>query len=245
MEHEEILASIENEIVSNYGYEINSMMEALDLSLQIFKGNYAEAKRAYDFLKLPEILLTIFQPQNKAAMMLYLCEVYRTFFNFETSAASLIDHSRVFIKKHEVKNDSFFYEYDNMITKKFINNPLSKFVKDMRNYVTHKGYPPMSLSFSLPGNKEHEYLLASSLLLEWDGWTEKSREYINSQGNEIHLYSVVEEYYKVVDDFYKWMFTRLREIHVTDYAAVNALIKKRNDFLDYRSSHPVPKDKDK
>lgn len=243
MKYEETLASIENEITSSFGYEINSMMEAIDLSLQIFKRNYGEAKRAYDFLKSPEISLTIFQPQNKAVMLLYLVEVYRTFFNFEASAASLIEHSRVFIEKHKTTNASFCQEYEIKKAETFINNPLSKFVKDMRNYVTHKGYPQMSLSVPLLEKRVHEYLLKSSLLLEWDGWTAKSKEYIKSQGDEMSLYPVIEEYYKLVDGFYKWMFERLREIHVSDYAEVNALIKKRNDFLDYMSKLPVSRDK--
>jgi hypothetical protein len=228
------LASIENEITSSSGYSINSMMEALDLSLQIFIRNYGDAKRAYDFLKDPAISLRIFQPQNKVALMLYLIEIYRTFFNFEASAASLIDHSRVFINKYEEKNTTFCREYQNKIEADFISNPLAKFIKDIRNFVVHKGYPIMNLNFPLVGNRVYEYLLNSSSLLEWDGWTSKAREYINSQGETIRLYSVIEEYYKLVDGFYSWMYVKLKEIHAQDFSEVNALITKRNEFLGFK-----------
>lgn len=229
------LAAIEDEITASFGYLINSMMEALDLSLQIFKRNFSDTKRAYDFLKDPAISLRIFQTENKAALQLYLIEVYRTFFNFEASAASLVDHSRAFINKYEEKNAAFYHAYQDKVEADFLNNPLAKFVKDIRNYVVHKGYPVMDLSFPLVGNRVHEYLLNSSSLLEWDSWTSKAREYIKSQGEVVRLYSVIEEYFQLVDSFYTWMFTNLKEIHTKYFFDVNALISKRNEFLELKS----------
>lgn len=229
------LESIENEIISCKGYQINGMMEALDLSLQIFKRNFAEAKSAYDFLKRPEIYLTIFQPQNKSALTLYILEVFRTFFNFEASAASLVDHSRCFKDKYETQNETFCRKYQCKVDEDFTNNPLAKFVKDIRNYVIHKGYPGLSLNVPLLHDRPHEYLLNTESLLEWDGWTTKSKQYIHDQGEIIELFAVLESYYKMVSDFYTWMFAELKTIHEDDYREVNLLIKKRNAFLDSNS----------
>lgn len=230
----ESLESIERSIKACKGYTIYSMMEALDMSYHIFTANYQDIQNKFKAIELPDFRLHIFQEENKTACTRYTFEIYRSFFNFEAAAVSLVDHSRYFINKYETHNKPFRTEYDQQTDKCFIQNPLIIFIQGLRNYVIHRSYPQIELTSSLTGIAKNQFLLNKEEISAWGGWSLKAKELLNSSENSIPLDKAITDYYIVIKNFYDWLFKRLKEIHNVDFQEVNSLVRERNELCGFQ-----------
>ena len=152
-------------------------------------------------------------------------EIYRTFTNFESSAVSLIDHSRNFVKK-DIK-DTIKNKYENKKHEHFVKNYLASFVKDLRNYLIHREYPNIKISTHLTDGN-NEFTIEKAELMKWSGWTSNSKSFFAEQSEDISVVLIVETYYNLVVEFYEWLFNELQTEYKEEYAEVNKLIKQFN-----------------
>lgn len=218
---------MEKQIYSTEGYKINSIMRALDMSIQIFKKNYQEFFNLIKTFDNPVYNLFFWGDGQDSKQMRvdFQIEIYRTFTNFESSAASLIDHSRNFVKK-DIK-DTIKDKYENKKNEYFVKNKLASFVKDLRNYLIHREYPNIKISTQFTDGN-NEFTIEKAELMKWSGWTSNSKSFFAEQSEEISVVLIVETYYKLVVEFYEWLFNELREEYKEEYAEVNKLIKQFN-----------------
>lgn len=154
----------------------------------------------------------------------YQVEIYRNFTNLESSAAALIDHSRYFIKA-DIK-DTIKIAYEQKKSECFVTNRLACFIKNLRNYLLHRGYPNISITTDL--NSNTSFTMNKSELMEWKDWSSKSKDYLNEQGDTISVVSITVDYYRIVVDFYEWFFNELRAAYKAEYEEVNGLIQLYN-----------------
>lgn len=216
---------MEKQIISTKGFKINAIMQALDMSLQIFKRNYNEISKLIKDFDFPLYNLIFWSEKNKYMRIEFQIELYRTFVNFESASASLIDHSRNFSKK-DIK-DGIKDKYAEKVKEYFADNGLANFIKDFRNYLLHKEYPNIEISTELSNNKNYIYFNKDELEI-WDGWKSKSKIFLKEQDRNLSIEMLVDDYYKLVVEFYEWLFDELRKEYKDEYEEVNTLIKRFN-----------------
>ena len=67
-------------------------------------------------------------------------EVSRRVHNFVAAALTLVEHTRVFMRKHYA-NTSVLARFEGKISAELDNEPVVKFVQNLRNFMLHKGLP--------------------------------------------------------------------------------------------------------
>jgi hypothetical protein len=66
-------------------------------------------------------------------------------------------------------------------------------------------------------------------LREWEHWSEKGREYLDTLEGKVKLADVVGEYATIVSRFYQWFVLRQSELHREVLGELEALEGKRRD----------------
>jgi hypothetical protein len=121
------------------------------------------------------------------------------------------------------KNSEFINEYQERIDDSFTNDPISVFVKDLRNYTLHCSLPATFSQIQLsqdPQTKQQittsRALLDKESLLHGYRWEPASKEYLAEAPNEIDLLDLISKHHNKFVQFYDWLINRLKVIHVTE-----------------------------
>ncbi|WP_292427276.1 hypothetical protein [Mesorhizobium sp.] len=179
----------------------------------------------------PDQGLSLMSEGNREAGQQAHRELSRHIHNFVASARTLVDHTRVFIKEY-YSQSSVLTQYKDQVSLIFSNDPNSKFVHDLRNYMLHKGLPgsQMFLSFhrdpdnqSDAGKIEAGIRLDATSLLEWSGWTAPARLYLETVGKHLDVHQFVESYLVRVNRFHSWLDMTLRKHHQDDLRQLEEL----------------------
>lgn len=206
------------------------------LSYFVFEDNTAELRRVLDFHGDLKQNLPLFDTDNRDSLDALQREIGRLLHNFVASANTLIDTTRRLYEKYE---NGAFPDYQTKIDSEFVTDPLSRFVKGLRNYAVHYEAPPLisKISFSIGenGNLKSQIVLPSKKLLGFK-WDAEAKRYITDCGEEIVLDSVVNDYYHKVSNFYNWFYRRLNEIHEPDLSRINA---KKEELKGAYIKHPA------
>lgn len=204
-----------NELVSCEGWKAINRMGALAEMHNILSRNYTDLTNHIKALSYtpPDRQEIIFDPLD------YLKQYI---FNFFMATAALRDNCRYVMGFY--KNSSFKKEYDEKI--KIFHCDLVRFVDDLRNYHAHikpalptvvkdKNFPPLwNIVF-----------ITADLLKTPKEWSAAAKNYMKAQGNEIRIYDVCLEYYKLIDQFYYWLYKALKEYHQKDFEERTTIIE--------------------
>lgn len=198
-------------------------IDQFSLSLQIFKGNTQDLLKPLKAAQKSEVALPLGAAKNRHLLDGFLQDLARRIHNFVSAALSLVDHARRFVDKH-YEAHSFSKEYNEQISKRFIDDPTCQFVQGLRNYMLHRKIPNVSFITKIVvggENFEHTLNLDRDELIDWEKWSGPARRFLQETKREINLYQIVTEYAAKIEDFYAWFYRRLREIHEPDLRVVN------------------------
>lgn len=208
-------------------YKLLLRIKTLDASLYVFQRNFEELNSL--LIKHSDVkeAIRLRGVGKKPEMRAFLYEIARLLHNFVTSVKSLIEHTRV-IYREIYKRGEEFPEYQVEVDRRFANNPLTKFVEDLRNYCLHYELPAISsmLHFSrLPPTPVFESRIELKIeeLNKYSKWSHLAKEYLSSQNKPINLLNVTNAYYALVKDFYNWFQLRQKEIHSQEFAKVASI----------------------
>ena len=157
-------------------------------------------------------------------------EVTRRVHNFVAAALTLVEHTRIFMREH-YSGVALFERYQAKIDAEFAQEPLVKFVQDLRNFMLHNGLPnsAMFLKFDsnpdLPGGGTMQtgIHIRAAPLLEWDNWTTPARTFIENSGEFIDIKSFAEVYTDKVIAFHDWLQGELDQFHLADLEELRVL----------------------
>jgi len=206
-------------------------MRQLSLSLYTFRENYIafiqhlEAHNDIEDLLSSDILKS--QPLRWTYAPMEQ-KTYQLFLNFVASAKALIDHTRNIVEDLYLEKD-FYIEYNNKVSQKLKSVPIRAFIQDLRSYVLHHKFPFVGTQLKLQrisplGSSENlavpsiRLTLSKPQLLKWGRWTRPSKDYLETQSDEIFLDTLINEYYLLIDSFYLWLDQRQREMHESEYS---------------------------
>lgn len=202
----------------------------LSLSLHTFRENYKSLKQHLD--KNNDLDYHFQFEYNSPLRWQYhplQQETHRLLLNFVSSAIALIDHTRNMTNK--LYNGSKFQrEYQAKVNQELKASPVNKFVQDLRSYILHNKFPFVGTQFnhkrvSPPGDPEclitttiRLTLNIDTLLNSSDKWTELSRKYLKSQGKQLFLDSLADEYYLLIEHFHLWLNQQQKAMHKSHYS---------------------------
>jgi hypothetical protein len=116
---------------------------------------------------------------------------------------------------------AFELEYQEKKNRDLRNSSIVQFIQRLRNYALHRSIPVTTtkLKINRVGFGGSQVSVTGSITLKvdelrkWDGWNAKSREYLNTLGNDVAITQVANEYRDVIDSFYTWLNERQQELH--------------------------------
>ena len=182
-------------------------------SFEVFHLNYRELLQLIHRYQVGKYPTALYHGNETEFRQLSL-EIFRLVFNFLASAVALIDHTRV-VYNRLYESSGAIPEYQNEINSRFGSDPLSRFIKELRHFVSHTVFP--GLNFSMHSDREknsrsYEIAFLKSSLLEF-GWKEEARRYLSAQPEKIPITDVFKPYFEKVSEFYRWFLSRANGIH--------------------------------
>jgi hypothetical protein len=206
-----------DEILAMPEYEIRQQLLAFNTSIYIFDKNFKELHRLIDFLlNHPEAEMLLAE-RNKDRLREVQIDIIRRLHNFVAASLSLIDHTRRLYNKLYADSDQF-PEYQTKVDSEFKVDPLSQFVKCLRQYCQHYKAPDIGIKVTVTQSEEGMAERKQSILMlddlkTFDSWNSHAKKYMGSQGEDIDILEVASAYQEKVIAFYKWFQSRQIEIH--------------------------------
>ncbi|MBD2134436.1 hypothetical protein H6F47_18860 [Sphaerospermopsis sp. FACHB-1094] len=197
--------------------EIERNLLAWQASFRVFDGNYHEL---IQYLEYPHE-----QSENQEVL---IDETSRLLHNFLASAGSLVEHTRVIVKRLYSDTHQFRKEYDLKKSEELVKNNVQNFIKNLRNYTLHETLPIVELQNSFSENLLLNIQIDVKIIKEsehWKSW-EDSENYLNKLGDNIKLIDLVKKYYEVIIGFYTWLTERQHnDIHKADLEKLQEMKK--------------------
>lgn len=220
------LRETEGEIESSEGFRLYNRMKLLEKSYFVFDTNYLNLRHVLSEFEQPAVFMKLWEEKTRDRFDLFINDVIRLFHNYLAGATTLLDHV------HTLRDglgdqgsrggpSSFSGEYRERWEGQLGNASLPRFMEDLLVYMLHRGLPfsLAELNFGRIGagvEVNSAIRLDTNRLTGWEHWSQKGREYLNSLGDregKVGLDEVVEEYARVVSDFYHWFVLRQSELH--------------------------------
>ena len=223
---------LKKKINSSSGYQITQEMNSLNDSVRVLNANYVEIKNH----------LQNFQKDYKKINGNSLhpnLETKRLIHNYLASSISLVDHTRIHIKL--IHKEKEFSDYQPMIEKTFIKNPLCVFIKDFRQYLQHYRLPEISFqAYAFNIKLKWSIIISTSELEKFSGWKKESKVFIKNKNPRLDLLDVAENYQNVVNDFYNWFTKTQKEIFTEEIKKFEQLkIEMKNLKISYLTSNLI------
>jgi hypothetical protein len=225
MINEEI--QLRDKIRNSEGIKCINRMNYHNDCISILSRNFAELSKALLHFENLNNALELMDQNNRDATEKFHNEISRLLHNFLSSGKTLIDHTRIFVNKN-YSGSKIFQLYTNKIKNEFVNDGLSRFIQDLRNFILHRGLPYTGLILK-PDLKTTVYL-DRDLMLDWDKWTTLSRNYLLSQSEKIRIYDFVDAYAKKVDAFNHWLNREMKNYHEKDLKELHLLRKRYREI---------------
>jgi hypothetical protein len=215
-------AELQKEILAMPEFKLREKLYGFQSSIYILEGNFHDLYVAIQsVVENPEDAQTA--DYNHSAINDTRIEIGRRLHNFVAAAKSLIDHARRFYRNLYVETNNF-PDYITKIQVTFINDPLSEFVKSLREYCVHYKSPVICIrqSFTREGDsfvaRRTVYLNVNQTQTDFT-WTPSAKKYIAENDREgIDILKVITEYRNKVFEFYEWFQGRQMEIHADELA---------------------------
>lgn len=191
------------------GYRFLKQLNQFSLSFYIFQENYHELIRFLDSTIQKTHNLTGEKAQHEKAMF----EITRLLHNFVASVQTLVDNTRVYYR-NEFEENKLFSDYNDELKKRFAENELQLFVKDLRQHFQHYKIPLISFSVSLSDKdgSTARYYFSQKALADFK-WKPRAKHYIEEQNkSEVDIKKFASDYYGLTKSFYDWFIKRQIEI---------------------------------
>jgi hypothetical protein len=227
------LREIDREIEASEGYRLRNRMNLLEKSYFVFDANYLNLRHVLDEFEQPMVFLKLWEERTRDRFDLFIDDVIRLFHNYLAGGTTLLDH--IDTLRDGLYGDSDFADEYQARWEEQIGAPaLPQFMEDLLVFMLHEGLPfaLAELNFGRMGSGvevNSAIRLDVEKLREWEHWSEKGREYLDTLEGKVKLADVVGEYATIVSRFYQWFVLRQSELHREVLGELEALEGKRRD----------------
>jgi hypothetical protein len=227
-----------NAIHSSRGMEHVNRSHQRTFTLNIFRMNAQELIEITRRVNDPDEGLRLMSQNNREAGQQTHREVTRRIHNFVAAALTLVEHTRIFMRQH-YSDTSILDRYQAKVDAEFANEPLVKFVQDLRNFMLHKGLPGSEMFLNFKSNPDLPngggvlttgIRIRAAQLLTWDGWSVPARTFIEKAGEFVDIRAFAEAYTDNIVSFHDWLQDELDQFHLADLDELRALQNSMNQF---------------
>ena len=216
-------------------------------TLNIFRMNAQELIEITRRINDPDEGLRLMSQDNREAGRQIHREVTRRVHNFVAASLTLVEHTRIFMREH-YNNTPILDRYQAKVDAEFANQPLLKFVQDLRNFMLHNGLPASEMFLNFKSNPDLPngggelttgIHIRAAQLLEWKGWSVPARTFIESSGEFVDIRIFAESYTDNIVSFHDWLQRELDQFHSADMDELRAL-QISMDQLGVPATPPLP-----
>lgn len=241
-------AELLRQISESEGSSYLDRVHQRSFSFNIFQMNALELIEAAQRVKDPDQGVLLMMEKNHEAGLQAHRELNRHVHNFVSSSLTLVEHTRVFMRKHYT-GTKLFETYERQVIATFAKSPIAQFVQGLRNYMLHKGLPNSSMFMKFEANPSErdgsgtmetgvQYDTAS--LLNWKDWKPVARTYLEQAGEHLDIHEFTLEYLTFVKQFHEWLDATLAMHHHSDLQELNQLQTQLQDIdLKKEQAEPV------
>src|SRR5438132_1806646 len=204
-------------LVSSPEWKLVGRIKTFATSVRMLERNAEELMRLLRYLTTDARSILLMAAGYKEERDKYLEEALRLLHNFLASVAMVIDHARVLYRELYEPRD-LFGDYEPEVRRRFTDDPLSRFVRELRNYFLHRLLPVVLYIEDEHGSRT--IALRKVDLLQHDNWPPQARKYLESAPDDVDITVLVEGYMSNVRDFYRWFAERQEEIHAEALVSV-------------------------
>lgn len=224
--------TLDNEIISHPGEVFFQRWRALGVVHSLMVLNERDLLRLLDEPNEDrDLIIELFQNVREPTVAdRYSLEFYRRLHNYTAAVKTLVDHSRVLVKK---ESDTGFLSRYETRKDRLIAQPVVMFVQGLRNHVLHNRFPDVTHRINYSGETQelsYRLLVQKTELATFD-WPLGAKKYLDEQADEFPLRQPIEAYRLLVEDLYSWLFQQFDAIHGAEVAERDALVKTRNALL--------------
>lgn len=200
-------------------------------SLNVFQMNALELIEAVQKVKDPDQGLLLMMENNREAGLQAHRELNRHVHNFVSSSLTLVEHTRVFMRKNYL-DTQLLKTYETQVVATFAKSPVAQFVQGLRNYMLHRGLPASSMFMKIlsnsgetdgSGTMETGVHYDTASLLDWKDWKAPARTYLEHAGEHLDIYDFAIEYLTLVNQFHEWLDNTLNSHHLSDLQELKLL----------------------
>ncbi len=201
------------ELQKTEAHDLFDKISTLNLTSIVHFNNYIELKSFLDkYSTVHGFLLVMIDHELIKKEIL---EVSRLLINFTSSAIPLKDSSRDILKLTDITSNEIKEKSKEMLKLKIIDNPVIKFVEDLRNTLIHQSIMKIKLTSILKkGFQKTGFSLSTKECMESKRFSSLSKEYIgNVKAENIYLSDFIDEYSLVVFEYQKWVLNSVYRVH--------------------------------
>ena len=211
---------IHRKIMDSAGATVVNRAHMRSFSFNVFHMNAIELLEATHRVKDPSQGVA-FMMSNQGVGTQAHRELNRHIHNFVSSALTLVEHTRIHMRKHYEGTD-FLTTYAAQATATFAHSPVAQFVQGLRNYMVHRGLPnsQMFMTFTATpgaaggsGTTETGIRISRASLLDWDGWKSEARSYIDKADSDLDVQEFAQEYLELATQFQQWLEASIADHH--------------------------------
>ncbi|AWT56217.1 hypothetical protein [Mycolicibacterium smegmatis] len=192
------------------GFRLKIDLEALGRAGHIMYRNAEElSKHATDYLSGHRFAQDVDDEFEK--------ELVRYLHNYLTSVTSLIDSQRVVMRHCWGKDSDFEKGAYTEQRKASFETGEAEFMKDLRNYCTHRAVPVPGVSTTFSGGRGRPSVIANRLtfdrdaLLESDSWSAPAKAYLQAKEKQFDVGPVIASYVNTASRFFNWFVNEINE----------------------------------
>ena len=224
-------ADLLRQITDSAGSDYLNRVHQRSFSLNVFQMNAVELVEAAQRVKDPDQGMALMMEKNREAGLQAHRELNRHVHNFVSSALTLVEHTRGFMREHYAGTD-LLAAYEEQVTTTFAQSPVTQFVQGLRNYMLHRGLPNSSMFMKFTANQgatdgsgklESGVRYDTASLLDWDSWRPVARTYLAQAGEHLDLHEFAQEYLTLINQFHGWLDATLEAHHQSDLQELSQL----------------------
>lgn len=223
-----------------YDKMVNSSESKIKHKIWMFKnnfcicdGNFNDLQKFYNRINAQDFMCELkTMPDRQKHIELINLDMLRRISNYLSSAFSLVGYARDYMKENYSDTETL-QVYEKYIKENFIDNNLTKFIQDLRNFFLHNGINGFSYSLSAIGPNVNDVKFSTTIqkrnLNKGSYFTTKSKEYMLTLPESIDIMVEIQKYHKLVLELYTWLFGYLNDLHKEDISKAK---KYEQEYFD-------------
>jgi len=140
------------------------------------------------------------------------------------------------MKKIAAAHPKFLNLYNMQVKQEFENDPLTKYLKGFRNYLTHIDLVDHFVHhhYDFRHGDSSKFVIDTSKLKEWEGWDDISRQYLESfDRGEISIQSQLEDFRHKLIHFRSWYSEQMEEYLKDNLSITKGLYDKHESVASF------------